>query len=111
MNTTTFNNIPSVEKKRTHSLIKKTGFLLLASAITLSACVSLEEDPESFISPDEFYKTSGDAIAAVNAIYFHLNANAAGQQPIYNSLFNTGMDFLTDDITAGPGSPNPDVRS
>lgn len=111
MNSIIFKHIPSAEKKHSLSLIKKAGAWLIASAITLSACVSLEEDPESFISPDEFYKTSGDAIAAVNSIYFHLNSNAAGQQPIYNSLFNTGMDFLTDDITAGPGSPNPDVRS
>jgi len=96
---------------KSYHRIRNAGTLLLALSISISACVSLEEDPESFIAPDQFYKTSGDATAAVNSIYYHLNSNGAGQQPIYNSLFNTGMDFMTDDITAGPGSPNPDVRS
>ncbi|HEY3404880.1 MAG TPA: RagB/SusD family nutrient uptake outer membrane protein [Ohtaekwangia sp.] len=105
------NSYITISNHRLYLRIKKASALLVALSIGVSACVSLEEDPESFIAPEQFYKTSGDAVAAVNSIYFHLNTNAAGQQPIYNSLFNTGMDFMTDDITAGPGSPNPDVRS
>jgi len=101
----------TISNHRFYQRLKKAGILLIALSMGVSACVSLDEDPESFISPEQFYRTSGDAVAAVNSIYYHLNSNAAGQQPIYNSLFNTGMDFMTDDITAGPGSPNPDVRS
>jgi starch-binding outer membrane protein, SusD/RagB family len=91
--------------------MKNIHFLLIAITLGLAACTSLEEDPQSFISPSQFYKTSNDAVAAVNSIYFHLNQNDIVGQPIYNSLFNTGMDFMTDDLSAGPGSPNPDVRS
>lgn len=91
--------------------MKKIHYLLIAVSLGLAACTSLEEDPQSFISPGQFYKTSGDAVAAVNSIYFHLNQNDIVGQPIYNSLYNTGMDFMTDDLSAGPGSPNPDVRS
>ncbi|WP_243345574.1 RagB/SusD family nutrient uptake outer membrane protein [Parabacteroides sp. FAFU027] len=78
----------------------------------LTACSSLlEETPQSFISPEQFYKTSADGTAAVNAIYYNFASNGDGNQPIYNSLFNTGMDFMTDDLDAGPGSPNNDVRT
>lgn len=91
--------------------MKKIYHSFIIALASLTACTSLEEEPESFISPDQFYKTSGDAIAAVNAVYYHLQGNEVGQQPIYNSLFNTGMEFMTDDVSAGPGSPNPDVRS
>lgn len=91
--------------------MKNIHFLLIAISLGLAACTSLEEDPKSFISPSQFYKTSNDAVAAVNSIYFHLNQNDIVGQPIYNSLYNTGLDFMTDDLSAGPGSPNPDVRS
>ncbi|OXA80380.1 Starch-binding associating with outer membrane [Flavobacterium aquidurense] len=91
--------------------MKKIYILLTAISLGLAACTGLSEDPESFISPGQFYKTSNDAVAAVNSIYFHLNQNDIVGQPIYNSLYNTGMDFMTDDLSAGPGSPNPDVRS
>ncbi|HET7733984.1 MAG TPA: RagB/SusD family nutrient uptake outer membrane protein, partial [Paludibacter sp.] len=77
----------------------------------LSACTTLEETPQSFISPDQFYKTSGDAVSAVNAIYYPLVDNKIGAQPIYNRLFDTGLDFMTDDLDAGPGSPNAEVRA
>jgi hypothetical protein len=87
-------------------------YILLALAISgLSACTTLEETPESFISPDQFYKTSNDAVSAVNAIYYPLVDNKVGAQPIYNRLFDTGLDFMTDDLDAGPGSPNAEVRA
>lgn len=78
---------------------------------SLSACTSLEENPQSFISPEQFYKTSNDAVSVVNAIYYPLVDNKVGAQPIYNRLFDTGLDFLTDDLDAGPGSPNAEVRA
>jgi hypothetical protein len=87
-------------------------YILLAIVLSgLSACTTLEETPESFISPDQFYKTSGDAISAVNAIYYPLVDNKVGAQPMYNRLFDTGLDFMTDDLDAGPGSPNAEVRA
>ncbi|QDW24440.1 RagB/SusD family nutrient uptake outer membrane protein [Pedobacter sp. KBS0701] len=90
----------------------KIKYLLLAIAVaSLSACVKLDENPKSFISPEQFYKTAGDAISAVNAIYYPMVDNSTGAQPIYNRLFYTGLDFLTDDLDAGPGSPNAEVRA
>jgi hypothetical protein len=91
--------------------MKKIIYIVTAITAALVSCTSLDEEPQSFLSTDQFYKTQGDAIAAVNAVYYQLNGDQAGQQPIYNSLFNTGMEFMTDDVSAGPGSPNPDVRS
>lgn len=90
--------------------MKKLYFMLPILGI-LSACTSLDESPESFISPEQFYKTSGDAVSAVNAIYYPLIDNKVGAQPIYNRLFDTGLDFMTDDLDAGPGSPNGEVRA
>lgn len=76
-----------------------------------SSCVKLDEVPQSFISPDQFYKTASDAISAVNSIYYPMIDNTTGAQPIYNRLLNTGMDYMTDDLDAGPGSPNAEVRA
>ncbi|HEY4789163.1 MAG TPA: RagB/SusD family nutrient uptake outer membrane protein [Bacteroidales bacterium] len=91
---------------------KNTLFLSIVAFIGLIACNKLlEETPQSFVSPEQFYKTSSDAVAAVNAIYYPFASNGDGNQPIYNSLLNTGMDFMTDDLDAGPGSPNNDVRT
>ena len=77
----------------------------------LTSCVDLDENPQSFLTPEQFYKTSGDAVSAVNAIYYPMVDNSTGAQPIYNRLFYTGLDFLTDDLDAGPGSPNAEVRA
>lgn len=85
-------------------------FLYIIAGMFVS-CTKLKEDPQSFLTPDQFYKTQNDAIAAVNALYHQLNHDPNGQQGLYNSLYNTGMDFMSDDLDAGPGSPNPDVQS
>ncbi len=84
---------------------------LLLSLFILSGCTKLKEDPQSFLTPEQFYKTQDDAVAAVNVLYHQLNHDPNGQQGLYNSLYNTGMDFMSDDLDAGPGSPNPDVQS
>ena len=67
--------------------MKKIFFILGISTICLTSCVKLDENPQSFISPAQFYKTSGDAISAVNAIYYPLVDNTTGAQPIYNRYF------------------------
>ena len=82
--------------------------LLYILLISFCSCTSLKEDPKSFITPEQFYKTQADAVAAVNAAYYQLNAPA---QTPYNVLFSTGMDMMSDDIDPGPGATNADVRS
>ena len=91
-------------------------FILLALGGVFS-CAQLKEDPKSFISSTQFYKTEADALEAVNACYYWLNngdastpGGATAQTP-YNVLFSTGMEMMTDDINPGPGATNPDVRS
>lgn len=85
--------------------------IIMFSAGLIISCTKLKEDPQSFLTPEQFYKTEKDAVAAVNALYHQLNHDPNGQQGLYNSLYNTGMDFMSDDLDAGPGSPNPDVQS
>jgi hypothetical protein len=92
--------------------MKKIFYVSLFSVSLLWRCVSLDEDPRSILTTDQFYRTQADAEAAVDAIYYNLN-HSTDNIPfaLYSSLFNTGMDMATDDVSAGPGSPNPDVRS
>ncbi|MGA0557106.1 RagB/SusD family nutrient uptake outer membrane protein [Larkinella sp. VNQ87] len=78
-------------------------------ALSLASCREfLAENPESLLSEEQFYRTQTDAVNAVNAVYWLLNA--PGQTP-YNTLFNTGMNFAGDDEDPGPGAFNADVRS
>lgn len=77
----------------------------------LSCDKFLEEDPDGFIVQDDFYKTETDALNAVNAVYYLLNAGGSAVQTPYNTLFNTGLNFMCDDEFPGPGATNPDVRS
>lgn len=71
----------------------------------------LKEEPEAFLSEDQYYKTQTDAVNAVNAVYFFLNSGGSNIQTPYNTLFNTGMNMAGDDEDPGPGATNPDVRS
>ncbi len=93
--------------------MKKITYLMLA--VTVFAAMSckkfLQEDPQSFVSEDAYYKTQADAITAINAAYFFLNSGGSAEQTPYNTLFSTGMDMASDDVNPGPGATNPDVRS
>lgn len=84
------------------------GFTAFAS---LSCEEFLKEEPEAFLSEDQYYKTQADAVNAVNAVYFFLNSGGSSIQTPYNTLFNTGMNMAGDDEDPGPGATNPDVRS
>ncbi|SDZ82137.1 RagB/SusD family nutrient uptake outer membrane protein [Pedobacter hartonius] len=86
-------------------------YLMILFALGAVSCAKLNEDPSSFIPADQFYKTQKDAEAAVSAAYSLLNAGATSVQTPYNTLFNTGMDFMADDEGPGPGATNADVRS
>ena len=80
----------------------KTKILAVAVSIfALSACDLLEEKPESFISPSNFYKNSADAVAAVNAVY-----DVVSSIGVYNQCMWWVADMSTDDVTAGVGVNN-----
>jgi len=94
-------------------MMKKTitYFILTLTLGVISSCAKLKENPDSFIPAKDYYKTKADAINAVNAAYFLLNSGGSAVQTPYNTLFATGMDFMSDDIDPGPGATNADVRS
>lgn len=94
---------------RIHIRFKYLLYIISASAI-ISSCVKLVENPDAFVSEENYYKTKSDALAAVNAIYYALTGPNGTQVP-YNVLFVTGMEFMTDDIKMGPGATNADVKA
>jgi hypothetical protein len=89
------------------------NIILLASILFLTASCEkfLEEDPDGFVTGDSYYKTETDAINAVSAVYYTLNSGGTGYQTPYNTLFNTGLNFMCDDEFPGPGATQADVRS
>jgi hypothetical protein len=60
----------------------KNIFFSLFIALTYTSCNLLEEKPSDFITPDKFYKTGEDAIAAVNAVYDRLGSGGPYAQPL-----------------------------
>ena len=86
--------------------------LILTIGIATVSCKKfLKEDLDGFIKTDDFYKTESDAVNAVTSIYYLLNAGGNNIQTPYNTLFNTGLNFMADDEFPGPGATQPDVRS
>src|SRR6267378_1505696 len=93
--------------------MKSINFILIAGVFLgpVSCEKFLLEKPAGFIQTENFYKTETDAVNAVSAIYYLLNAGGNSVQTPYNTLFNTGLNFECDDEFPGPGATNPDVRS
>ncbi|MES2773787.1 MAG: RagB/SusD family nutrient uptake outer membrane protein [Bacteroidota bacterium] len=83
-------------------------FLTISLLTFASSCVKLVEDPEAFLTTQQFYKTQADAIAAVNGVYYTLNGSG---QTLYNSLFQIGIDIASDEANPGPRARNADVRA
>jgi starch-binding outer membrane protein, SusD/RagB family len=90
--------------------VYKIIFLLLA-AIILSCNKQLEENPNSVIVSSQFYQTSSDAVAAVNAIYNTLNSDPLGDFPMYGRQLNLLTDNASDNQNFSPSNTNPDVRA
>ena len=68
----------------------------LASLAFATACDSfLDPNPSDVITPENFYKTSSDAVAAVNSVY-------EGTKWFYWLGFWYISDIATDDIFAAP---------
>lgn len=49
------------------------NFITIISIVSLAACNFLEEEPQDFLSPANFYQNEADAEAAVVAVYSQLN--------------------------------------
>ncbi|MEM1135545.1 MAG: RagB/SusD family nutrient uptake outer membrane protein [Bacteroidota bacterium] len=84
--------------------MKKYIKILLISVLAIS-CDFLDETPEDFLSPSNFYVSSEDAVAAVNAIYNQLS---------FGSYYGGNMwevgERASDNLKEGPVSP-PDQES
>ena len=90
--------------------IKKIIALTVVAGFIVS-CNKLVEDPDSIIVSSQFYKTSSDAIAAVNAVYSTLNSDPANDFPMYGRDLNLLTGNGSDDQIYSPSNTNPDVRA
>jgi hypothetical protein len=84
---------------------------LLLSTAALSSCNKLTENPTSVIVSSQFFKTSSDAISAVNAVYGTLNSDPAGDFPLYGRQLNLLVENGSDNQVYSPSNTNPDVRA
>jgi hypothetical protein len=82
------------------------AFLLIS---VFFSCTSLDETPDSILTSGQFYKTTEDAVAAVNGVYEA--ALNPGPIAMYNRLFNLAIEVQTDDVIAGQRVTNVDVRA
>src|SRR5258706_1275871 len=79
--------------------------------IVFLSCNKLVENPNSVIVSSEFYQTSSDAVAAVNAVYNTLNSDPLGDFPMYGRQLNLLTDNASDNQNFSPSNTNPDVRA
>ncbi|MBG9378261.1 RagB/SusD family nutrient uptake outer membrane protein [Panacibacter sp. DH6] len=86
-------------------------FAITILSTALFACNKLVEEPGSIITGSQFYKTSSDAVAAVNAVYSVLNSDPAGDFPMYGRNLNLLTGNGSDDQVFSPSNTNPDVRA
>jgi hypothetical protein len=102
-----------VIKEKIRKIMKLKIYILLVTILLAGASCEkfLEEKPQSFIETDNYYQTETDGVNAVSAVYYLLNSGGNGYQTPYNTLFNTGLNFMCDDEFPGPGATQSDVRS
>src|ERR1700709_2425861 len=95
-----------MKKISSHKII-----LLLAGTVGLTSCNKLSENPKSVIVSSQFYQTTSDATAAVNAIYGTLNSDPAADFPLYGRQLNLLVENASDNQLYSPSNTNPDVRA
>jgi hypothetical protein len=97
---------------KTRHLISPAALHTIPAAFLLFlSCNKLQENPGSIITTGQFYKTSSDAVAAVNAIYNTLNSDPAADFPMYGRQLNLMTDNASDNQNFSPSNTNPDVRA
>jgi starch-binding outer membrane protein, SusD/RagB family len=85
--------------------------IFLITATFFLSCNKLVENPNSVIVSSQFYQTSSDAVAAVNAVYNTLNSDPLGDFPMYGRQLNLLTDNASDNQNFSPSNTNPDVRA
>lgn len=87
-------------------------YIFLLASLLLASCVSLDEEPQSFITTEQFYKTPTDAVSAITSVYNMLGHNTDGDHAsLYNRLLVLAVGMSSDDHIAGPRATVADVRS
>ncbi|MBN9385616.1 MAG: RagB/SusD family nutrient uptake outer membrane protein [Chitinophagaceae bacterium] len=86
-------------------------FIVLTASISLAACKKLSEHPAGNLTPDNFYQTQSDAVAAVTAVYSTLTTDINNDFPIYGRNLNLIVDNTSDNQVYSPSNTNPDVRA
>lgn len=77
----------------------------------MSSCEKLQENPQGSLTPQNFYQTQSDAIAAVTAVYSTLTTDINNDFPIYGRDLNLLIDNTSDNQVYSPSNTNPDVRA
>jgi starch-binding outer membrane protein, SusD/RagB family len=93
-----------------YNQIKYAGVFTFLTLFIVS-CSKLVETPSSVIVSSQFYTTSSDATAAVNAVYNTLNSDPLGDFPMYGRQLNLLTDNASDNQNFSPSNTNPDVRA
>jgi len=75
------------------------------------SCKKLSEHPQGNLTPDNFYQTQSDAVAAVTAVYSTLTTDINNDFPIYGRNLNLIVDNPSDNQVYSPSNTNPDVRA
>ncbi|MFA5815325.1 MAG: RagB/SusD family nutrient uptake outer membrane protein [Bacteroidales bacterium] len=79
--------------------------MTVSCLLGLNSCEDfLKEVPESFITPENFYRTESDAYAATIAAYSQLNS-----YDLFNNHLWPTIDMISDDIDLRPGELTPDL--
>jgi len=79
--------------------------------ILLFSCKKLSEHPQGSLTPENFYQTQSDAVAAVTAVYSTLSTDINNDFPIYGRNLNLIVDNTSDNQVYSPSNTNPDVRA
>jgi len=84
---------------------------IIATGIISFSCKKLTENPQGSITPDNFYKSQSDAVAAVTAVYSTLTTDINNDFPIYGRNLNLLIENTSDNQVYSPSNTNPDVRA
>src|SRR5215216_6388960 len=85
--------------------------LITAFTVTQFSCKKLDEHPQGSLTPENFYQTQSDAVAAVTAVYSTLSTDINNDFPIYGRNLNLIVDNPSDNQVYSPSNTNPDVRA
>ena len=88
-----------------------TSTIVTTLGIIFFSCNKLNERPQGSLTPDNFYQTQSDAVAAVTAVYSTLTTDVNNDFPIYGRNLNLIVDNTSDNQVYSPSNTNPDVRA